>query len=271
MRYEIEGMEIDYEEIGTGKPILMLHGFPLDRNVMKGCMEPIFEGRPGYRRIYLDLPGMGKSTVSDYIQTCDEMLDILIRFIDEVIPKESYLLVGHSFGGLMSRGIILRQRERVDGLLLLCPLIVPQDNLRKIPPREDADLPMVPYNQLESNEEILSAFSQVVNEKVLERYKAEIKPNLEGQSDFIERFRREGYYFSFDVDDLDPSFSKPSLIITGRQDYIVGYEDAFGILGNYPRAAFVIVDGTGHYLQVERELLFQNLVHDWLERLENSI
>jgi pimeloyl-ACP methyl ester carboxylesterase len=270
LRFEIEGMEIDWEEVGAGKPVIMLHGFPLDRKVMKGCMEPIFEARPGYRRIYLDLPGMGKSTVSDYIQTCDDMLDVLIRFIDEVVPKESYLLVGHSFGGLMSRGIILRQRERVDGLLLLCPLIVPQDNLRKIPLREDADLPIVPYNQLESDEEILSTFCQVVNEKVLERYRAEIRPNLEGQNEFIERFRREGYHFSFDVDDLDPPFRRPTLIITGRQDYTVGYEDAYGILGNYPGAAFAVVDGAGHYLQVERESTFQDLVRDWLERVEDS-
>ena len=214
---------------------------------------------------------MGKSTVSDYIQTCDDMLEVLIRFVDEVVPNENYVLVGHSFGGLMSRGLILRQGERVDGLLLLCPLIVPQDSLRSIPSREDMDLPDVPYNQLESDEEILSTFTQMVNERVLERYRAEIKSSLRGQSEFTDWFRREGYHFTFDVDDLDPPFRKPTLIITGRQDFTMGYEDAYGVLDNYPRAAFAVVDGAGHYLQVEKESIFQDLVRDWLKRVEDSI
>lgn len=31
----------------------------LDHRLMSGCMEPIFTKREGWRRIYIDLPGMG--------------------------------------------------------------------------------------------------------------------------------------------------------------------------------------------------------------------
>ena len=32
---------IYYEVIGTGTPIIMLHGFSPDHRLMKGCMEPV--------------------------------------------------------------------------------------------------------------------------------------------------------------------------------------------------------------------------------------
>ena len=53
--------EIYYEDYGEGQPILMIHGFSPDHRLMSGCMEPIFKEREGYRRIYINLPGMGQS------------------------------------------------------------------------------------------------------------------------------------------------------------------------------------------------------------------
>ena len=62
MLFQIEnGIEINYEIIGTGMPILMIHGMTPDQRLMKGCMEPIFQKREGWKRIYFDLPGMGKT------------------------------------------------------------------------------------------------------------------------------------------------------------------------------------------------------------------
>ena len=57
----IDGAPIQFEIRGSGLPILMLHGFAVDRRSIIGCMEPIFAQRPGWQRIYLDLPGMGET------------------------------------------------------------------------------------------------------------------------------------------------------------------------------------------------------------------
>lgn len=56
---------IYYEIYGHGNSIICLHGFTEDGSSMKGCLEPIFKHISGYRRIYVDLPGMGKSPVND--------------------------------------------------------------------------------------------------------------------------------------------------------------------------------------------------------------
>ncbi|MDR6724439.1 pimeloyl-ACP methyl ester carboxylesterase [Paenibacillus amylolyticus] len=48
---KVKHANIYYEEMGTGKPIIMIHGFSPDHRLMSGCMEPIFEKIPGWRRI----------------------------------------------------------------------------------------------------------------------------------------------------------------------------------------------------------------------------
>ena len=81
---EVEGVNIYFEAIGEGYPILMLHGYGIDHHVMTGCMEPLFRDRPGYRRIYVDLPGMGRSKAPEWLESTDQVLD---RMVDDVIQK----------------------------------------------------------------------------------------------------------------------------------------------------------------------------------------
>ncbi|MGF7050748.1 pimeloyl-ACP methyl ester carboxylesterase [Paenibacillus sp. DS2015] len=51
-----------------GTPIVMIHGWGPDHRPMKGCMEPIFQtSNTDWKRIYFDLPGMGK-TKGDNLQ-----------------------------------------------------------------------------------------------------------------------------------------------------------------------------------------------------------
>ena len=54
-------MDLAWEEHGTGRPVLCLHGFGMDRTVMAAALEPVLAGRPGWRRIYPDLPGHGET------------------------------------------------------------------------------------------------------------------------------------------------------------------------------------------------------------------
>lgn len=61
---------------------------------------------------------------------------------------------------------------------------------------------------------------------------------------------------------------KPTCIITGRQDSSVGYAHAYELLDKFPRATFAVLDCAGHNLQIESELLFNQLIKDWLKRIE---
>ena len=267
MILNVGSARIDYEIVGEGTPVLMLHGFPLDREIMKGCMEPIFDSRDGYSRIYLDLPGMGKSPSPEGNWTSDDMLGAVIFLIHELLPERRVILVGESYGAYLARGLVNKLFDRIAGICMICPLIIPQDELRDLP---QAERDPVPYNQLSSEEERISSFAQTFDKNVGERYRLEVEEALaRADEDFVEDLRNNGYPLGFDPDELEKPFSAPSLFICGRQDRIVGYRDAWAIIDRYPRATFALIDGAGHYLQVEREDAFRSLLHEWLDRLES--
>lgn len=98
MMYEYRDINMNYEIIGDGKPVLLLHGFGCSLELMKYCMEPVFGMKEGYQRIYVDLPGMGQSGACPKLAAADKILEVLIAFIQDRIPGK-FLLVGESYGG----------------------------------------------------------------------------------------------------------------------------------------------------------------------------
>ena len=90
-------------------------------------------------------------------------------------------------------------------------------------------------------------------------------------TEFLENSLGKNVPFSFNVDLLEQPYVKPTLILMGRQDSAVGYRDTWHILENYPRASFVILDKAGHNLQIEQEVLFNEIVKEWLGRVLEEI
>lgn len=272
MECKIKDLSINYEIIGQGKPIIMIHGYYPDHRLMTGCMEPIFSEKTGYKRIYIDLPGMGKTKAEEWIINSDVMLEIVMAFVQQVIPEERFLLVGQSYGGYLSRGIIYKMGSLVDGLLLLCPCVVADSTKRTTPAhmvlkREEALL-----SQLDlSDAEEFNSIQVVQTKRNWERYRDEILAGVKIADDkFLSQLQRTGYEFTFNVDTLKEKFNKPALMVLGRQDAIVGYKDAWNMLDNYPRAAFAVLDRAGHNLQLEQEEIFNCLVKEWLTRVEEA-
>ena len=71
------------------------------------------------------------------------------------------------------------------------------------------------------------------------------------------------------MDALPEPFHRPALIITGRQDFIAGYRDAWNILENYPRASYVVLDQSGHFME-DGAALIHVLMNEWLDRVEEN-
>lgn len=272
MKCKIKDISINYKIIGEGKPIVMIHGYYSDSRVMIGCMEPVFSDKDGYKRIYIDLPGMGKSECAEWVTDSDTMLDIVIDFIEKIVPNESFLIAGNSYGGYISRGVIYKMQDRVDGALLICPLIIPDYKKRNLPQH----VVLAKDNELltKLTPEVAEDFNSsmvVQSERIYERYQSEIiAPAKAANSEFLQNIMRNGYGFSFDVDKLSEKFHKPVLIFLGRQDDCAGYKDALEILDNFPRAAAAVLDMAGHNLQIEQEELFNSLVKDWLIRVSRK-
>lgn len=63
---------LHYVEHGTGLPVFVLHGAGVDHREAEACFEPVFDGVAGLRRIYPDLPGMGRKIAPETLRSADE-------------------------------------------------------------------------------------------------------------------------------------------------------------------------------------------------------
>jgi pimeloyl-ACP methyl ester carboxylesterase len=272
MECQIQGINVYYDVIGQGRPLITLHGFWPDHRLMSGCLEPVFQRRVGWQRIYFDLPGMGRTPGAEWLVNSDQMLDIVWEFIERIIPGQPFVLAGESYGGYLARGLVHRKPDLVQGLLLICPMIVADQEKRTLPPVVVLFQDPVLLASLEPAEREEFNFAVVQGPRVWERTRDEILPALRvADETFLNRLQTGGYPFSFEVDAVSTPFEKPALILLGRQDSSVGYRDAWSIVENYPRATFAVLDRAGHNLQIEQEALFDALVHEWLDRVEESL
>jgi len=253
-------------EHGSGRPLLALHGFPVDHRLMTGCLEPLFGAEEPIRRIYPDLPGLGASP-GDGVSSTSDVLERVDAFIDEAIGDEPFLLVGESYGGYLSRALVRRRRAQVLGLALVCPSVVAEASARDVPGREvrrpDPDL-IASLDPAEAAE--FTDIAVVESAETLEHFRAEVAPGLAaGDADAIARIRTD-YGLEEPIERGEP-ITVPTLIVAGRQDGVVGYREQWQLVEHYPHATFAVLDVAGHNLQFERPELFGALVRDWLDRV----
>ena len=261
---EIENLKLFYDIRGTGQPVLALHGFPTDHHMIATVLEPIFEQRPGYQRIYVDLPGMGQSTHNG-IECSDDIVNLLGQFVDRVIPGQSFLVAGYSYGGLLSLGLLQQRTAQIDGALLICPVIVADDDQRALPSPmllyQDPDLKIAPAER-----DMYVGTTTIITTELVNRIREAIFPGMQrADADFIQRLRANGYGLTLDFSQAQ--FPQPALIISGKQDAVVGYADAWSLHEQFPRGSFVTLDRAAHSLPMEQETLFTLLVNDWLDRV----
>lgn len=271
MECKLENITVHYEAFGEGRPLVVLHGWPADHLTCVRFLEPIFEQRGGWKRIYPDLPGMGKTPGMDWITKQDDVLDVVLNFISNVAPGQSVSVAGYSYGGYLAQGVVYQKPALVNGVFLIAPATVnpfADERERSLPQHitfvEDETL----IEELEPDEaEAFQSMTVVQNRKTLEEFKDFARAMKMADQEYLSRL--EGNFaFSFDVRVLPEPFDRPALILAGRQDSALGYHDAWDILENYPRATFAVLDRAGHPLPYEQEHLLHALVDEWLDRVE---
>ena len=271
MKYvTIKKVKIAYKTIGRGKAILILHGFSLDHRVMKTCLEPIFgklsKRNEKFRRIYIDLPGMGKSQSGKKVTSADKMLEILLKFIKRMFGKKKFLVIGYSYGAYLIRGILHHLNEQIDGMVMFCPVVIADQKRRTLPKRSVAEKNSVLARQVKrhGDEKEIAVFNTLViqNKQIWKRCKQEILSSMRLCDPFTIKAMEKKYSYTFEKE-LNDSCSKPVLVIVGKGDGIVGYEDAQKLMKRYSNGSFVILNKAGHNLQIEQPRMFSTLIVDW--------
>jgi pimeloyl-ACP methyl ester carboxylesterase len=244
MRCRLPGITLHYETRGRGRPFLMLHASPSDHSRAMAQVEPAFRFRKGWRRIYPDLPGHGRTPGSDRIRDMDDYLGVLLEMMDELFAGERIALGGISFGAYLALGIARKRRSRIGGLLIS----VPEVNHDRAEERRD---------QSYGTPSIQTPASLAA-----------------GLPPYIEDTR---WLESLPFHDVTVSLYRghkplraPTLFLFGRQDAPFRYRKYWEILDDFPNSTFAILDRAGHRLWTDRNDLACTLVGDWLDRMEAS-
>ena len=252
---EIRAGDIDfhYADHGEGMPVLVLHGAGVDHREPEACFENGL-ARPGFRRVYPDLPGMGRTPAPASLDSAEGVVDALLGFAEAVIEGGPFLVAGHSAGAYFARAMAARQPSRVLGLALVCPLL---PGIRDVPEHRriagSGDL----------GDDVFRNYFVVQTPAMLDRYERFVAPSAA----LVDEASQERIGAHWELPLADP-YPGPTLVVAGRLDSTVGSAVAVDLLDEHPRATLAVLDDAGHALPHEKPELLGALLADWLTRAQ---
>lgn len=237
---------------------MVLHGAGGDHREMEAAIEAVVPAS-GWRRIYPDLPGMGRSTAGALVCN-DDVVTLLGDFV-EGLGEGPVALLGHSYGAYLARGVAARRPRLLRGLGLLCPITEGSGEL----PEHGAVL-QVPdaYRELELGQrQGFDGYFVVRTPATARRYRDHVAPGAA----LVDEAALGRIFAGWGIEMGSSTFSAPTMIVSGRQDAVVGHAGAVELLRCYPRATLAVLEGAGHALMHERPEVLAALLVDWLDRI----
>ncbi len=260
----VGGMHI--VERGSGTPLVLLHGFGVDHR-MQLALDPVVDAVGGWRRLYPDLPGHGDTPVGD-VTNAEGLVAAVATAVRERIGAQPFAVLGSSYGGMIARRIAHDFREQVLGLAVIAPVFLADHARRDVPDRVVLSEDPAVLAGLADASGDYAEMAVVHSLENAQAFVEHVQPGLAAaDQDALARIA-EQYELSQEPEEASPEpFTQPTLILTGRQDHVVGYRDAWARVEHYPRATFCVLDATGHNAHLDRPTVTGALVADWLTRV----
>lgn len=106
--------DLNSVQVGDGKPIVLIHGFPLNQNVWTTFSQALAK----YAKVItLDLPGFGKSAALKENFSITDVAQRVLDWLDEN-KVEDPVVVGHSLGGYVALAMAELKPDRIAGFVL---------------------------------------------------------------------------------------------------------------------------------------------------------
>lgn len=262
---EAAGHRTNYHEVGTGKPLLLLHGSGPGVSAWSNWSRLWPRLADSFRVIAPDIAGFGftemhAGTVYDIKLWVRHLIGIL-----DALQIEKASMVGNSFGGALAAALALNAPDRVDRLVLLgtpCGEFELSEGLRAgweyEPSIENmtALMRLFPYDP-----------SIVTPELVQSRYAASARPGAqEAFRKLVPRPNTDGTPTPVKGLPLKALATLPhkTLVVHGREDRVVPVELAIQMGRTIPNADLHLFGKCGHWVQVERAPQFERLVREFL-------
>lgn len=116
------GVRVEYSEIGSGEPVVMVHSAPGTGGQWRALSEAL---RDAYRLLAVNLHGIGETQPwlgPRHMEIDDEAS--LVRAV-VLVGKTPLHLVGHSYGGAVALRVALSSPAHLRSLTLIEPMVYP--------------------------------------------------------------------------------------------------------------------------------------------------
>lgn len=248
-------------------PLIAVHGFGVDHRIMLPLDDMIDD--EGWRRVYLDLP-WAEGARDTGAATPRDVADGALEEVADLVGDGPFAIIGNSFGAMVARHVAHSLPDQCQGLATLAGAFQLDHARRRLPRHEvivhDAGV-------LERAGDARAEFEEMAvvhTDQALRAFERFVLPGLRGADARVIDRLSAAYVEGYEPEsDAEEPFLAPALHVFGRQDHVVGYEDGLARADHYPHGSFVVLDGAGHNLHLERPQLVGALIRDWLGRVDH--
>ncbi|MCC6230022.1 MAG: alpha/beta fold hydrolase [Phycisphaerales bacterium] len=115
MRIQTPIGEVAFDDSARGRPLVLIHGFPLDRSMWRP-ITPLIDRN--WRVVAPDLPALGESSARPQSSIAG-ITDAVFATLDAIGIREKVVLAGLSMGGIVCFEAWRRYADRIAALLLI--------------------------------------------------------------------------------------------------------------------------------------------------------
>lgn len=257
----VNGTTLNYQEQGTGRPLVLLHGFPVDSRMWR---EQIAALSDGLRVITPDLRGFGQSK-SGGAFTMESLADDLHALLAD-LGALPCILGGFSMGGYVALAYAKKYPTDLLGLAL-------------IDTKAEGDTAEGKAGRQKMIELVRSQGTKAVADQMTPKMlapdaegsrpqvKRELDEIINGQTPLTIEHALAAMRDRPDLVSHLPSIATPTLVIVGEHDAITPPAGAEAMSKAMAKSTCVVVKGAGHLSPMEQP----RQVTDALRRLANSV
>ncbi|MBM4175971.1 MAG: alpha/beta hydrolase [Ignavibacteria bacterium] len=239
--------KIFYDDLGTGDPVLLIHGFPLSHKIWEPQIN--FLVKQNFRVIAPDLRGFGNSTSPGEVWEINDFADDVIALLDHLNVKKCSV-IGMSMGGYIIFNLFKRYQHRFSNAVFIATKASADDPATK--ERRNA---LISSARKIGIQTVTDAFKSILfnqdtyseNQELVDKVeRIMLSTSFNGIVGGMSAIRDRNDY----VEDLQ-NFYVPSLVIHGDSDKAVHFENADVTASGLPDAELEIIKNAGHMVNLE--------------------
>ena len=239
-KVKVNGIELAYVRHGTGTPLVLLHGYPLDHKIWDEIVPLL---NKNFDLILPDLRGFGESTTVDVPYTMDDFASDIAGLLDHLgITKAA--IAGHSMGGYVALAFGRLYPERISGLGLVSSQVLADPPDRKEGRYKSAT--DVSENGISGVVDAMT--SKFTSDPNLQKFARE---NMEKQSPSAYVGALKAMAERGDSTSLLGTMQYPVVIVHGNADVLIPIERGREVREAVAHAHLAELDGVGHLPMLE--------------------